>query len=415
MTAGPASRPNLGLDTVEVARIEKLLRDRTPEELGDLFSESELGDAGLGSGRAASLAARFAAKEACLKLFPRETALGLIDLADFIVLRDAYGEPQVKVSSRAQAVLDHHRLDRLRVSLTHTESTASAVVSADRRETQVPWFGKLLYYLLPYRRGVVLGNFRRVFGQTLPESEILRLAQAYYAHYVRFLIEFLRQPFMTSKQREAWVKVENVESPLRAHTQGRGVLLLTGHFGNFEVATVAGIGRFPQYRGLLHFIRRALKPAWFNSLITWRFRRAGFGTLPKRGSLDAIFDLLNRGGMIVYIFDQHAGAPEGIPVEFFGQPAGTFKSLALLALETGAPVVPVSSWREPDGTHVIRFQEPIPLIECDDPSEAIHRNTRAFNVVLERMLLRHPEQWIWMHRRWKLPAVDQPIAPPNRS
>ena len=103
------------------------------------------------------------------------------------------------------------------------------------------------------------------------------------------------------------------------------------------------------------------------------------------------------------MFDQHAGGADGIPVDFFGHPAGTFKSLAVLALSTGAPVIPASSWREPDGTHVLRFEEPLPLIECEDVGEAIRRNTRAYNAALERMLLRHPEQWIWMHRRWKLP------------
>ena len=148
-------------------------------------------------------------------------------------------------------------------------------------------------------------------------------------------------------------------------------------------------------------MRRALKPKLLNDFVTRRFRRAGFGTLPKRGSLDTILDLLAGGAIIVYVFDQHAGKGDGVTVDFFGHPAGTFKSLALLALTTGAPVVPVSSWREPDGTHVLRFEDPLPLIECDDAGEAIRRNTRAYNAALERMLLRHPEQWIWMHRRWK--------------
>lgn len=407
MTPGPAPRSYFGLDTVEISRMERLLRDRTTAELSDLFSERELEDARLGPGRAASLAARFAAKEACLKLFPRETALGMIHPVDFSVQQNAYGEPLVKVSARAQAVLDLHRIEGLRVSLTHTRSAASAIVWADLLETEVPWFGKLLYHLVPYRRAVVLGNLDRVFGRVLQETEIVRLAQAYYAHYLRFLVEFIRQPFMTSKQRDAWVKVENIESPLRAHAQGKGAFLLTGHFGNFEVTTVAAIARFPQYRGLLHFIRRALKPAWFNSIITWRFRRAGLGTFSKRGSLEAIFDVLNRGGLVVYIFDQHAGGSDGITVDFFGHPAGTFKSLALLVLETGCPVIPVSSWREPDGTHVIRFEEPLPLLESEDPAEAIRLNTRVYNESLERMLLRHPEQWIWMHRRWKIPARAQ--------
>ena len=391
-----------GIDTVELARLEKLVRDKTPEELGRLFSQLELQDAGNGPGRAASLAARFAAKEACSKLFPREIALGVIELADFSTRRDAYGAPVVEVSPSARAVLDRHRIAAIRVSLTHTDTSASAIAWAEPRVTEVPWFGRLLYQLFPYRRGVVLGNLRRVFGGYIPESEILKLAQAYYAHYVRFLLEFIRLPFMSGARRQAWMRIENVEVALRAHARGKGILLLTGHFGNFEVSTVAGIGQFPGYRGLFHFVRRPLKPKLLNDFITWRTRKAGFGTLTKRGSLEAILDLLASGAIVVYVFDQHAGKGNGITVDFFGQPAGTFKSVALIALSTGVPVVPAYSWREPDGSHVLRFEEPLPLIENENIGEAIRRNTRAYNQEIERMLLRHPEQWIWMHRRWKV-------------
>lgn len=394
-----------GIDTVEITRVEKLLRDLKPEELQPLFSAQELQDAGAGAGKIASLAARFAAKEACGKLFPREIALGVIELADFSIRRDAYGAPVVEVSAHARAVLDRHRIAGIRVSLTHTETSASAIAWADPQTTAVPWFGKLLYYLLPYRRGVVLGNFRRVFGDYLPPPEILKLVQAYYAHYARFLLEFIRLPFMSAECRKSWIRLENTESPIRAHQQGKGILLLTGHFGNFEVASVVGLTQFPQYQGLLHFVRRPLKPKFLNDLVTRRFRRAGFGTLAKRGSLDAILNLLAGGAIIVYAFDQHAGKSDGVTVDFFGHPAGTFKSVALLALTTGAPVIPVSSWREPDGRHVLRFEDPLPLIECPDAGEAIRRNTQAYNAVIERLLLRHPEQWIWMHRRWKVDRV----------
>jgi KDO2-lipid IV(A) lauroyltransferase len=385
--------------------MELLLRDKTPEQLAELFSIRELEVAGTGSGRVASLAARFAAKEACCKMFPRETALGLITPVDFSVERDGYGAPIVKPSEEAQAVLDRYRVAEIRVSLTHTESSASAIAWVDPRITPVPWFGRWLYHLLPYRRGVVLGNLRRVFGDVVTETEIRRLAQAYYAHYARFVREFVRFPFMSARRRRDWIRVENTEAPIRAHQKGKGVLLLTGHFGNFEVSTVAGIGQFPQYRGLLHFVRRPLKGPLVNAFVTRRFQRAGFGVLPKRGSLDRILELLADGAIIVYVFDQHAGKGDGITVDFFGHPAGTFKSVALLALTTGAAVVPAHSWREADGRHVLRFEEELPLIEHEDVDEAIRRNTRAYNAALERMLLRHPEQWIWMHRRWKVTAA----------
>jgi len=409
MNPGSSQMPGPGLDTVEISRVERLLRETTGEDLQRLFTQAELQDAGDGPQRVARLAARFAAKEACCKLFPRETTLGVIGPADFSIRRDAYGAPTVEPSREARFVLDRHCLAGIRVSLTHTEASASAIAWAETRALEVPWFGKVLYYLLPFRRKVVLGNLRRVFGAAICERDIRRLAQAYCAHFARFLFEFVRAPLMSPKRRNAWVRVENMEAPIRAHGQGKGILVLGGHFGNWEVATVVGLSQFPQYRHLFHFVRRPLKPLWLNDLITRRFQRSGFGTLAKRGSLDTILELLAGGAILVYVLDQHASGSDGVTVDFLGHPASTFKSLAVLALNTGAPVIPACCWREADGTHVLHFEEPLPLIECDDIDEAIRRNTRIYNEALERMLLRHPEQWIWMHRRWKV--SDSPHLP----
>ncbi|MBA3505171.1 MAG: 4'-phosphopantetheinyl transferase superfamily protein, partial [Betaproteobacteria bacterium] len=101
-----AATPNrCGIDTVEIARIERLLRETAPSDLTQFFTAQELADAGEGPGRAASLAARFAAKEACVKLFPREAALGKISPADFAVVRDNYGAPQIVPSAAAEMLL----------------------------------------------------------------------------------------------------------------------------------------------------------------------------------------------------------------------------------------------------------------------------------------------------------------------
>ena len=107
-------------------------------------------------------------------------------------------------------------------------------------------------------------------------------------------------------------------------------------------------------------MRRPIRPEWLDKLVTRRFRKAGFGVLPKRGGLDAILDRLAAGDLVVFPFDQHAQRKDGVLVEFFGHPAGTFRSLAVIALSTGAPVVPASSWRESDGSHVLRFEAPLP-------------------------------------------------------
>ena len=399
-----------GIDTVEIARIERLLRETPAADLARLFSAQELADSGDGPGRAASLAARFAAKEACVKLFPRETALGEIEPADFSVARDDYGAPRMVPSANAQATMGRHRIRAVSLSLSHDRTSASAVALAETARTEVPGIGRFLYRFLPLRRKVVLANLSRVFGATVAADEIERLAAAHYAHLWRLAGEFLRFRWLSPARRLALVRVENVEAFVAARARGKGILILTGHFGNWEVATLAGIANFPEMRGRFHFVRRAIKPMWLDRLVTRRFNEAGFGVFPKRGSLDAMLERLEQGDAIVFPFDQHAQPPDGIEVDFFGHPAWTFKSLAIIALATGAPVLPAAGWREPDGRHVLRFEEPLDPIECENTGEAIRRNTRAYNKVLEGLVVRHPEQWYWVHRRWK----HVPKKPPRR-
>jgi len=396
-----ASATRCGIDTVEIARIERLLRETSPEDLLKIFSPEELLDSGEGPARAASLAARFAAKEACLKLFPRETALGSIAAADFSVARDSYGAPQLVASPNAADVLNRHRIGKISLSLSHDRGSAAAVALAAAERIEVPLSGKLVYRWLPFRRGVVLDNLRLVFGNTLTEEQITQLAQAHYAHIWRLMLEFLTFPMMSRARRARLARVENEQVLRAAHARGKGVLLLTGHFGNFEVATAAGVLSFPEAHGRFHFVRRPFKPRWLDDFVTARSRRMGFGSLSKRGSLELCIDRLEAGDLVLFPFDQYAAGRDGIQVEFFGYPAGTFRSLAIIARATGAPVVPAATWRERDGHHVLRFEEPLTPIECDDYDEEIRRNTRAYNAMLERLILRHPEQWWWMHRRWK--------------
>lgn len=400
---GPPAR--CGIDSVDIARIERLLHDTPAADLTRLFSPQELLDSGDGPGRAASLAARFAAKEACAKLFPRELALGEIEPGDFSVRRDGYGAPQVACSENAQRVLSRQRIRAIAVSLTHDRASASAVALALPAHADAPWTGKALYHLLPFRRRVIVDNLRRVFGEAVPDAEIVRLAQAHYAHLWRLAGEFIRFRWLSATRKSALIRVDNVEALASALDRGKGALILTGHFGNFEVATIAALRHFPHMRGRFHFVRRAIRPRWLDALVTRRFRRGGFGVLGKRGSLEAILARLEAGDVIVFPFDQHAAPPDGIAVDFFGQPAGTFKSLAIMALATGAPVVPASSWREPDGSHVLRFEEALSLVESDNVNDEIRGNTRAYNAMLETLVLRHPEQWFWVHRRWKVAAA----------
>lgn len=271
---------------------------------------------------------------------------------------------------------------------------------APRASAPVPWIGKLLFHLFPVRRRVILANLRRAFGTRHGEPDIARIAQAHYAHLARLVWEFLSFPFVPAARRRARVRVENIEAILSVYERQKGVIVLTGHFGNWEVATAAAIAEFPEYRGQFHVLRRPLWPGWFDRLVTRRFRRAGLGVLPKKGALDRILERLAAGDTIVFVFDQHAGGRDGILVDFFGHPAWTFRSLAILARSTGVPVVPMTTWREAGG-HVVRFEEPLPLLSSADFNEGIRLNTRQYNAALEAFVLRCPEQWFWMHRRWK--------------
>ena len=129
--APPAdSATRCGIDTVEIARIERLVAGNASGDLLRLFSPLEIADSGEGTGRAASLAARFAAKEACMKLFPREAALGEIEPADFSVARNAYGAPEVVLSARAEAVLARNGIRSIALSLAHDRVSACAVALA---------------------------------------------------------------------------------------------------------------------------------------------------------------------------------------------------------------------------------------------------------------------------------------------
>ncbi|MEM6916416.1 MAG: lysophospholipid acyltransferase family protein, partial [Verrucomicrobiota bacterium] len=281
-----------------------------------------------------------------------------------------------------------------------------AIASAERQPIQAPWYGKVFYHVLPLRRRVVMENLNRVFGETLPPEEIVALAQAFYGHHLLCFLEFLRMPFLTQARKEALIRIEGREYVEQARELGKGVLLLTGHFGNWEVSTVAGIAQFKEFHGLYHFIRRPLKPKWLNDFVMRRFRKAGFGTIDKAGTLDDILDLLEENHIVVSIFDQFAIKKFGVMSEFFGHPAHTFKSVAVLSQFTGAPVIPASSWREPDGKHVLKFEAPIEIVTEGRTRDIITKNTKRFNETLEQIILRHPEQWIWMHKRWKKVATE---------
>ncbi|MCP4895449.1 MAG: lysophospholipid acyltransferase family protein, partial [bacterium] len=167
-------------------------------------------------------------------------------------------------------------------------------------------------------------------------------------------------------------------------------------------AAAGAMLQFKQYQNRLHVIRKSLFPV-LEMLVFGRFRKAGLRIIPAFNALNCVFDALDKNDAIIFIMDQHnVLGSKAIAVEFFGKEAGTNRSLALVARQSGAPVIPACCYRKPDGRHVMRFDPPLPWITSEQPRNEIYLNTLKYNQVLEEFILDHPEQWFWMHRRWKL-------------
>lgn len=299
-----------------------------------------------------------------------------------------------------------------------TESRARVAPTARQRakggpitEARPSLLGDLVYYLLPIRRRTVRDNIRRVYGADHEPRELQRLARCFYAHFMTSIVEYVVTFFSSRRSLIEQVDIQGVEHLLAAEKGRRGMLVLTGHFGNWELASVAAMLQYPQYRNRFHIVRKSLS-AGLERIVFGKFRRAGLSVIPRYDALGRVLRALDDNDVAIFIMDQHTKirSPKGIPVEFFGTPAGTNRSLALLAAHSGAPVIPATAYRKPDGRHVLRFEAPLEWIADEDPEEEVRRNTRRYNEVLERFVLEHPEQWFWMHRRWKQPRRGRPAA-----
>lgn len=268
----------------------------------------------------------------------------------------------------------------------------------------ISWAGRFLYRYLPYRRAVVKANIEQVFGSQLNDGEKVRLAKAFYSHLAKSIKEAIQLRFMSEKKLCEQVEVRGYERLLAIVAEKRGVLILTGHFGNWEFAPIGGILNFKEFQGQFHFIRRTLRYKFIEKILFKRYYQAGLNVIPKKNSLQQVCDALEQNHAVVFVLDQHASLAnrDGIAAEFFGKKAGTYRSLASFARHTGVPVVPAAGYRLPDGKHVLEFFEPICWQEYASAQESIYRNTLSYNQALEKIILAHPEQWLWLHKRWKL-------------
>lgn len=264
--------------------------------------------------------------------------------------------------------------------------------------------GRWAYRFLPYRRKIVLNNIDQVYGEQLNDGQKKHLAQAFYSHLMTSIKETFQLRFMSDTTLRERVTVKGYERLLEIAEQGQGVLVLTAHVGSWEFAPLGGILNFEQFKGHFHFIRRRLGWKFIERILFQRYYRAGLNVIPKQDALHQVKHALDQNHAVVFVLDQHASLAtrDGVAAEFFGKKAGTYRSLASLSRHTGLPVVPASGYRLPNGHHVLEFYDPILWQEYPTNQESIYQNTLAYNQALERIILAHPEQWMWMHQRWKL-------------
>ncbi|MDF1826704.1 MAG: lysophospholipid acyltransferase family protein [Legionellaceae bacterium] len=264
--------------------------------------------------------------------------------------------------------------------------------------------GRFFYRFLPYRKQVILNNINHVFGEQLSQAQKNHLVKAFYSHLARSIKETIQLRFMSERELCSRVEVRGHERLLEVAAANKGVLVLTGHFGSWEFAPIGGIANFKQFQGQFHFIRRLIGNKTLEKILFRRYYQAGLHVITKANALQHVTEALEKNHAVVFVLDQHASLAnrDGIAAEFFGKKAGTYRSLATFSRNTGVPVVPAASYRLPNGRHVLEFHEAIAWEDKPGNQAALYHNTCAYNRALEKIILAHPEQWWWLHRRWKL-------------
>lgn len=266
------------------------------------------------------------------------------------------------------------------------------------------FLGKFLYYVFPFRKRVIFHNFKIVFGNQISNVEKIKLAQAFYGHLFKSIWETLSLRFISMEKLKQRVTVKGHEHLLKLLDQNiQSAILITGHFGSWEFAPIAGMMQFPQFYGKFYFVRKMLKNKWLEKVLFGRYQEAGLNVIPKKNSLHQVCDVLETGGVVVFVFDQHASLKnrDGLSVDFFGQATGTYRSPAMIAKYTQVPVLSARSYRQVDGHHILEFFPVIPWIGSENEAEELVLNLQQYNKVIEQFILDYPEQWIWIHKRWK--------------
>ncbi len=261
--------------------------------------------------------------------------------------------------------------------------------------------GDLAFDGLRLRRRVALDNLRHTFGATRTERERVAIARRCYRNFAMTFIELALWARRPAGELDARVEIAHPERATRAAAAGRGILYLTAHYGNWELLGA----RVNRLTPGLHVVVGDQRNLLVDRVARdWR-ERLGMRVIPMASAVRDTLRVLQHGGYVALVADQDGG-PGGLFFDFLGRPASHFTGPARLAYRAGSPIVMGFCLRTGPGVFHAELTEPILPDRSRPEAEEIERILRAYDAVLEREARAHPDQWFWMHRRWKTRPPD---------
>jgi KDO2-lipid IV(A) lauroyltransferase len=255
--------------------------------------------------------------------------------------------------------------------------------------------GFAFYVLDPAHRRLAVAQLRAAFPLK-SDAECRAIARATFAHFGRLLTVVLRFSTMTPDDIRRRIEVEGEQRVHEALADGRGVLMFTGHFGYWELQGLA----HPLVLPPLAVLARPIDNPYLHAFMERTRQAHGNRVVYRQGALRKVLRVLDANGCVAILIDQHIQPANAVAVDFFNRPASTTNALAMLALRTGAPLVPIFALPLPGGRFRLVYEHPVPLPPADS-ADPIRELTQRCTDVLEMYVRRHPHLWLWMHRRWR--------------
>jgi KDO2-lipid IV(A) lauroyltransferase len=258
--------------------------------------------------------------------------------------------------------------------------------------------GNVMYGLDVKHRKIAIQNLHLAFGQEKSEEERRFIARKNFQNLGMMAIEFFQIPKMDMEAYQRKVEVEGLDKALKVLEQNRGALLLLGHFGNWEL--MVPMSRIIQ-KPILAIAKPIKRNPWLERWIMQSRERIGLEIIPPVNATQKVVQGLSENKIVAILFDQRGKRSKGIWADFFGRKVPTTPGLAVMALRSGAPVLPVFMIRMGLQKHRLIIRDPLELIHTGDFRQDVEANTQLFNRVLESIIREYPDQWLWIHRRWE--------------